>query len=106
MKRSMLLPAIAGCLLAVPAFAAPVTLDVTNGSARELTELHVAPAGSDAAEELLGGAFLPAGNTASFSFGDDADGCTYDVTFVFATGDAAEETGRDLCADSAVTVTD
>jgi len=106
MKRSMMLPALAGCLLAVPAFAAPVTLDVTNGSAREMTELHAAPAGSDATEELLGGAFLPAGNTASFSLGDDANGCAYDLTFVFATGDAVEETDRDLCADGAITVTD
>lgn len=106
MIRPSLIPALACCLLAAPALAAPLTLDLTNDSSRELTEVHVAAAGSDGDEELLGGAFLPAGNATSFTFGDDANGCAYDLTFVFATGDAVEEDGRDLCADSAVTITD
>ena len=79
--------AAATLLAATAATAAPLEVELTNGTARDLEEIHVAVAGSGAfGDDLLGESFLPANNTASVQVGDDAEGCSYDLRFVFADG--------------------
>ena len=94
-------------LAATAAAAAPLELELTNGTARDLEEIHVAVAGSGAfGADLLGESFLPANNTASLPLADDANGCAYDLRFVFADGAPIEAAGLDLCSLGSHTITE
>ena len=89
-----------------PAIAQSLQLDLTNGTSRDLEEFYAAPAGSGAEIDILGAAFLPAGNNATFSIANDSAQCAYDLRFVFASGDGIEEAAFNICDNGNFTLTD
>ncbi len=99
--------AAAFAVLAGPALADPIDVEVANTTGRDLAALELAPAGSGAfGENVLGGAFLPAGNAVTLTLADSADGCAFDIRYSFTSGDAIEETDVDLCATGSLQVSE
>ncbi len=93
-------------LAAHPALAEPLQLGLTNGASRDLEEFYASPAGAGAEQDILGAAFLPAGNTATFMLAEDQSQCAYDLRFVFASGDPVEEAAYNVCENGNYTLTD
>ena len=99
--------AVAAITLTGPAaLAAALQLNLTNGASRDLDQFYASPAGTGAAENLLGGAFLPAGNSVAVTIAADDSECVYDLRFVFTTGDPAEDLGVDVCQNGNYTLSD
>ena len=89
-----------------PAFAQSLQLNLTNGTSRDLEEFYAAPASGGAEIDILGGAFLPAGNNATFTIANDSAQCAYDLRFAFASGDGIEEAAFNVCENGNFALTD
>ncbi|SEN80697.1 hypothetical protein SAMN04488103_10816 [Gemmobacter aquatilis] len=90
-------------LMAAPALAESLTLDVVNNSAADLTELYASPVGVDDWQANILTATVGAGTSGTVTI-SEAQGCDYDLRMVFADGDALEQTGNDLCAMASFTI--
>ena len=100
------LGAAAVLLAAHPALAEPLQLDLTNGASRDLEEFYASPAGAGTEQDILGAAFLPAGNSATLMIAEDQTQCAYDLRFVFSSGDAVEEAAFNVCENGNYTLSD
>ena len=90
--------AIAALLLSTAAMAEDLSFVLRNLTSSDINEFYVSHSGSsDWEENLLSGAYLPAGNEVEVWITDGRSVCNYDIQAVFADGDGLEEYDLDLC---------
>lgn len=84
---------------AAPALAEDLEFTLNNVTNSDLVEFYASPANvNDWEENLLDGAYLPAGNTVQVNIADGRTVCTYDLLSVFKDGEKVQENGVDLCS--------
>lgn len=90
--------AIATLFLSTAAMAEDLSFVLTNLTSSDINEFYVSHSGTSEWEEnLLSGAYLPAGNEVEVWITDGRSVCHYDIQAVFADGDVLEEYDLDLC---------
>ncbi len=91
--------AVAACFAAAtPSVAQDLTFTLTNLSSTDVHEFYTSPAEINEWEDnLLDGAYLPAGNEVPVTIGDGREQCVYDLRFVFAGDQTWEDYGINLC---------
>lgn len=83
--------------------ASTVSVSVWNSRTSDLTELQVAPGGSDAFKKVLGK--LKAGKKTGAKVPKSKD-CQIDLHATFADGETTEATGVDVCKQKVLNLTD
>lgn len=96
--KKMIATALATMFISTAAMAEDLSFVLTNLTGVDITEFYVSHSGSSQWEEnLLSGAYLPAGNEVEVWITDGRSVCDYDIQAVFADGDVLEEYELDLC---------
>ena len=96
--NKILLAAVAAMVVSTAAMAEDLSFVLTNLTNSDINEFYVSHSGTSQWEEnLLAGAYLPAGNEVEVSIVDGRTVCHYDIQAVSADGDVLEEYDLDLC---------
>ena len=113
MKIKIMLKALLGATLALSALHAPLAsaedleFKLINRSSTDLVGFYVSRSGTNEWEEnLIEGAYLPAGNIVSVLIADGLDVCNYDIRGEFSDESEAEDYDINLCDLGEYTFTD
>ncbi len=96
----------AAVLIATPALAEDLHINVKNNTSTELTELYVSHVGTNSWEENILSGGVAAGEDLPVDITDGRATCSYDIKAVFSDGGTAEFRDQNLCETTEFTVHD
>jgi hypothetical protein len=96
----------AAVLIATPALAEDLHINIKNNTSTDLTELYVSHVGTNSWEENILSGDVASGEDQPVDIEDGRSTCNYDIKAVFSDGGTAEFRGQNLCKITEFTVHD